>query len=51
MLYLTDAGHRSGPVDEVMTSETLTALYRSPITVARVAGQIVVVGTEEATHE
>lgn len=51
VLYLTDAGHRSGPVDEVMASETLTALYRSPITVARVAGQIVVVGTEEATHE
>lgn len=51
VLYLTDAGHRIGPVDEVMTSETLTALFHSPITVAHVAGQIVVVGTEEATHE
>lgn len=51
VLYLTDAGHRIGPVDEVLTSETLSALFRSPITVARVAGQLVVVGTEEAPRE
>lgn len=34
-----------------MTTESLTALFHSPITVARVAGQIVVVGTEDAPHQ
>ena len=51
VLYLTEGDYRIGPVDDVMTTESLTALFHSPITVARVAGQIVVVGTEDAPHQ
>lgn len=42
VLYLGPHGHRFGPVDEVMTSEVLSELYRTPITVADVAGRKVV---------
>lgn len=46
VLYLTDSGHRCGTVDEVMTSDTLTELYGSPITVAEVGGKLVMVKAE-----
>ncbi|MBV7295893.1 metal ABC transporter ATP-binding protein [Corynebacterium sp. TAE3-ERU12] len=42
VLYLTDHGHRVGPVREIMTSETLSELYQSDITVAEVEGKLVV---------
>jgi zinc/manganese transport system ATP-binding protein len=44
VLYLVDGRFRIGTVDEVMTSETLSALYRADIQVARIGGQYVVVG-------
>ncbi|MGV3113306.1 metal ABC transporter ATP-binding protein [Corynebacterium freneyi] len=43
VLYITPHGHRVGPVEEIMTSETLSELYRTEITVATVGGKLVVV--------
>jgi len=47
VLYLVDGRFRIGPPEEVMTSETLSALYRTDIEVVRVRGQIVVVGAQD----
>ena len=44
VLYLVDGRFRVGTPDEVMTSETLSSLYRTDIEVIRVRGQIHVVG-------
>lgn len=44
VLYLVDGRFRIGTVHEVMTSETLSALYRADIEVAQVGGRYVVVG-------
>ncbi|MBB4856144.1 zinc/manganese transport system ATP-binding protein [Mycobacteroides chelonae] len=44
ILYLVDGRFRIGTVDEVMTSETLSELYRTQIDVVKVRGQYVVVG-------
>ncbi|WP_298087813.1 metal ABC transporter ATP-binding protein [uncultured Corynebacterium sp.] len=43
VLYITPHGHRVGTVDEIMTSETLSDLYRTNITVARIGDKLVVV--------
>ena len=43
VLYITPHGHKVGPVEEIMTSETLSELYRTDITVATVGGKLVVV--------
>lgn len=43
VLYLTPHGHTVGTVEEVMTSETLTRLYRTEVTVATVNGRLIVV--------
>lgn len=43
VLYITPHGHRVGPVEEIMTSETLSELYRTDITVATIDGKMVVV--------
>ncbi|MDO4609765.1 metal ABC transporter ATP-binding protein [Corynebacterium sp.] len=43
ILYITPHAHRVGPVDEIMTSETLSDLYRTDITVATVGGKMVVI--------
>jgi zinc/manganese transport system ATP-binding protein len=51
VLYLVDGRFRVGPPDEVMTSETLTELYRTPIDVVRVHGQIHVVGAQSGLCE
>ena len=48
VLYLVDGRFRIGTVEEVMTSETLSALYRADIEVARIGGQYVVVGQDGA---
>jgi len=48
VLYLADGRFRIGTVTEVMTSATLSELYRADIQVARVAGQYVVVGEHGA---
>ncbi len=50
VLYLVDGRFRVGSPDEVMTSETLSALYRTDVEVLRVGGRLVVVGADEAGH-
>jgi zinc/manganese transport system ATP-binding protein len=47
--YLAQGGAVCGSPDEVITSETLTALYRTPVEVLRASdGRLVVVGEPEA---
>lgn len=48
VLYLVDGQFRIGTPDEVMTSETLSELYRTEVDVLRVRGRLVVVGTGDA---
>ena len=47
VLYLVDGQFRIGTPDEVMTSETLSELYRTPVDVVRVRDRILVVGHED----
>jgi zinc/manganese transport system ATP-binding protein len=47
VLYLAGGGHRIGPPSEVLTSETLSDLYRTPVDVLNVRGRVVVVGTPD----
>ncbi len=51
VLYLVDGRFRIGGVDEVMTSENLSQLYRTDVDVVRVRGQYVVVGNSGHCHE
>lgn len=51
VLYLVDGEFRIGTPDEVMTSRTLSQLYRSRIDVVRVGGQIHVAGAHSALCE
>jgi zinc/manganese transport system ATP-binding protein len=46
VLYLVDGRFRIGTTDEVMTSATLSALYRTDVDVLRVRGRLVVVGAD-----
>jgi zinc/manganese transport system ATP-binding protein len=49
VVYLGQGGAASGPPDDVITSETLSNLYRTPIEVLRASdGRLVVVGQPEA---
>jgi zinc/manganese transport system ATP-binding protein len=48
VLYLVDGRFRIGPPAEVMTSEVLSALYRTQVDVLQVRGRLVVVGAEGA---
>jgi len=49
VIYLGRGGAESGPPDEVITSETLTRLFSTPIEVLRASdGRLVVVGQPEA---
>jgi zinc/manganese transport system ATP-binding protein len=50
VLYLVDGRFRYGAPEEVMTSETLSELYRTDVEVLRVRGRLVVVGVEESGH-
>ncbi|MDG4782334.1 ABC transporter ATP-binding protein [Micromonospora sp. WMMD961] len=50
VLYLADGGFRSGTVQEVFTSETLSDLYGVPIEVLRVNGRILVAGIPPANQ-
>jgi zinc/manganese transport system ATP-binding protein len=50
VLYLADGRFRTGTVDEVMTSATLSDLYRSPVEVVRSGGRVLVAGVPEDTH-
>jgi zinc/manganese transport system ATP-binding protein len=47
VLYLVDGRHRLGTPAEVMTSENLSDLYRTPVDVLQVRGRIVVVGASD----
>ncbi|RZS89622.1 zinc/manganese transport system ATP-binding protein [Motilibacter rhizosphaerae] len=47
VLYLIDGAFRLGTPDEVMTSRTLSELYRSPVEVVRSGGRLVVLGAHE----
>ncbi len=49
VLYLADGRFRIGTVAEVMTSETLSDLYRADIHVVKIGGQYVVVGDHGET--
>lgn len=49
VLYLVDGRFRIGSVSDVMTSQTLSELYRADIQVAQVGGQYVVVGEHGST--
>ncbi len=49
VVYVARGGAVCGPPDEVITSDTLSALYETPIEVLRASdGQMVVVGSPEA---
>lgn len=50
VLYLVEGRFRIGTPDEVMTSQTLSDLYRTDVEVLRVRGRLVVVGVEESGH-
>jgi zinc/manganese transport system ATP-binding protein len=47
VLYLADGKFRIGTPDEVLTSETLTELYGTPIDVVRNQGRILVLGAHD----
>ena len=50
VLYLVDGHFRIGTPAEVMTTQTLSELYRTDVEVLQVRGRLVVVGVEEAVH-
>jgi zinc/manganese transport system ATP-binding protein len=50
VLYLAGSAWAIGPVDDVMTSETLSTLYATDVDVLRVRGRLVVVGTPDDDH-
>jgi len=50
VLYLAPGSWAIGAPDEVLTSETLTGLYGTPVDVLHVRGRVVVVGTPDAQH-
>jgi zinc/manganese transport system ATP-binding protein len=50
VLYLARGAFRVGTPDEVLTSETLSDLYGTPVDVFRSRGRIVVVGSDDDHH-
>ncbi|HZD86521.1 MAG TPA: ATP-binding cassette domain-containing protein [Gaiellaceae bacterium] len=50
VLYLAPGRWAMGTPDEVLTSETLSGLYRTDVDVLRVRGRVVVVGTPDDQH-
>ncbi|WP_375423398.1 metal ABC transporter ATP-binding protein [uncultured Friedmanniella sp.] len=51
VVYLAEGQVRTGRVDEVLTSEVLSELYRTPVDVIRARGRIIVVGLPDGAHE
>lgn len=51
VLYLVNGQFRIGTPDEVMNSATLSELYRTPVEVLRIGGQIHVAGAQSALCE
>lgn len=50
VLYLAEGSWAVGTPDEVLTSETLSSLYRTEVDVVRVRGRVVIVGVPDAPH-
>ncbi len=50
VLYITNGGFRLGSVDEVMTSRTLSDLYRADIEVIRRGTRLIVIGADQDEH-
>ncbi len=50
VLYVAPAGHAIGRPDDVLTSDTLTRLYGTPVDALRVHDRIVIVGGSNETH-
>ena len=50
VLYVAPAGHAVGSPDDVLTSETLSRLYGTPVDALRVHDRIVIVGGSNETH-
>lgn len=50
ILYLAHGRHRVGTVDEVLTSESLTAIYRTPVEAVRVGERVFVAGIPDDEH-
>ncbi|MGH3051099.1 MAG: metal ABC transporter ATP-binding protein, partial [Gaiellaceae bacterium] len=50
VLYFAPGRWAIGSPDEVLTSETLSRLYETPVDVLRVRDRVVVVGTPDDTH-
>jgi zinc/manganese transport system ATP-binding protein len=50
VLYFAPGGWAIGKPDEVITTETLSRLYGTPVDVLRVRGRVVVVGTPDDQH-
>jgi len=51
ILYIAHGRFTLGTPEEVLTSETLTALYGAPVFVTRAGGRLVVVGAPDAEDE
>ncbi|HKV45747.1 MAG TPA: ATP-binding cassette domain-containing protein [bacterium] len=51
VLLLAGGPWAVGDVNQVLTSETLTRLYRRPVEVERIKGRVVVLGAELGGHE
>ena len=50
VLYLANHRFRIGTPDEVLRSEVLSELYRSPVEVVRAGGRLVIVGAPDEHH-
>ena len=50
VLYLANHEFRIGTPDEVLRSEVLSELYRSPVDVIRAAGRVIIVGAPDEHH-
>lgn len=50
VLYLADGAWAVGTADEVLTTETLSRLYRTDVDVVRVRDRVVIVGAPDAAH-
>jgi zinc/manganese transport system ATP-binding protein len=51
VVYVAAGQVRTGPVEEVLTSEVLSDLYQTRVDVIRARGRIVVVGLPDLAHE
>lgn len=50
VLYLAPGGFRVGPPEEVLTSESLSTLFGTPVDVVRVRDRVLIVGGMDESH-